>query len=85
MLYLHLVKECDRSVGAIMLLINGGLISCQVKKIPKIREKLGLVGHHLPTPLAIFYFFFETFGNMKTTQETHKKTQFPKKKIRVGA
>ena len=52
---------------------------CQVKKILKIREKLGLVAPHPPTPIPNFY-FFATFGNMKTRQ---KSKEFQKKKIRV--
>ena len=53
--------------------------SCQVKKNSKIREKLGLIRHTPPTPLSNFNFFFETFGNMKTTQKKHKITQHSKK------
>ena len=47
----------------------------------KIREKLTHPPH-----FAILYFFFETIGNMKTTQKRQRKTKFQKKiKIRVGA
>ena len=46
--------------------------SCQVESNPKIREKLGLVRPHPPTPLSNFSFALETFGNMKTTQKQQK-------------
>ena len=42
---------------------------CQVKKNPKIRENQTPTTHP-----PIHFFFFETFGNMKTTQKNTKKT-----------
>ena len=58
--------------------------SCQVKKNPKIREKLGSSRPHLPTRLSIFYFFLKHVPRQK--QHT-KNTIFPpkKKEIRGGA
>ena len=51
----------------------------QVKTNLKIQEKLGLFRPHPPTPYPIL-FFFETFGNMKTTHKKNKKnTTFPQK------
>ena len=35
--------------------------SCQVKTNPKIREKLGLVRPHPPTPFSNFSFFLKHF------------------------
>ena len=43
--------------------------SCQVKIIPKIREKLGLVRQQTPIRLSNFLFCFETIGNMKTNHK----------------
>ena len=54
-------------------------VSCQVKKNPKIREKLGLVRLHPPTRLYNFLDFLETIRNMKTTQ---KMTQSFKKNLK---
>ena len=51
--------------------------SCQVKNIPKIREKLGLSRPHTPTRLSIFLIFFGNMYNEKTKQ---KNTIFPKKR-----
>ena len=53
--------------------------SCQVKKNPKIREKLGLFRQHPHTILYNFLFFFETFLNMKTTHKNTKNTKYSKK------
>ena len=44
----------------------------KLKKKKKIREKLALVKHHPPTHLPDILLFFETFGNIKTTQKTQK-------------
>ena len=49
--------------------------SCQVKQI---REKLGSVRSHPPTTLSNF--FFETIGNMKTTQTNTEKHNISKNK-----
>ena len=52
----------------------GGLV-----KLKKIREKTRIRQKpNPPTLLSISLFFFETFGNMKTTQKTHN---FPQKII----
>ena len=51
--------------------------SCQVKKNPKIRQKLGLLRPSPPTPLSIFWGFFGNIG--KHENNTHKKnTKCPK-------
>ena len=43
---------------------------CQVKKNPKIREKLGLARQNPPTPLFNFYFFGNMYNKKKLTQKT---------------
>ena len=50
----------------------------KLKKNPKIREKLGLVRIHPPSPLSIF--FLNILKHENNTQKTRKNTTFPKKK-----
>ena len=52
-------------------------VSCQVNKNLKIREKLGLVRPHRPTPLSIFLKHLETNNTKKNTKHTQN---FPTKK-----
>ena len=57
---------------------------CQFKKKPKMREKLGVDGHLLPSPQSIFYFVLETCLTKKNTVKKHKKHLPPKKKSELG-
>ena len=59
--------------------------SCQVKKNPKIREKIGLARRHPPTPVNFFIFFWKDIQQEITTQKQKKQNIQKKRKIRVGA
>ena len=55
--------------------------SCQVKTIPKIREKLGLIRIYPPTPYPIFFFFGNIWKHENNTENTHKHN-ISKKKLK---
>ena len=58
--------------------------SCQVEKIQKIREKLGLARQHQPTSLYNFIFFFwKHVQQHKTTQKIHNFQKKRKSEFRL--